>query len=182
MTSGVEIAGLVLASIPLVVSALEHYSDGMSALERWWRYKREVNKVVRLLVAEQVLFQGTCERLLNAVVTPTELELLIELPGGARWKDSTLDQRLRRHLGRSYDSYMSCVEDMNAALTGLEARLELDPNEKVCNSNIPEHRTLNETIAAFVGRQLLVQKPDQKDANQFFSWRLSGSSSTIGEK
>ncbi|ERF69948.1 hypothetical protein EPUS_05492 [Endocarpon pusillum Z07020] len=128
--SGMEIAGLVLASIPLVVTALEHYSDGMSTFERWWRYKREVNRVVRLLVAEQALFQGTCEKLLNAVVTPTELERLIELPGGAQWKDSNLDESLRRHLGRSYDSYMSCVEDMDAALKDLEARLELDVNGK----------------------------------------------------
>jgi hypothetical protein len=75
MTSGVEIAGLVLASMPLVVSALEHYIDGIGTLERWWRYKREVNKVVRLLAADQVLFQGTDEKLLNAVLTPTELEL-----------------------------------------------------------------------------------------------------------
>jgi hypothetical protein len=140
--SGVEIAGLVLASIPLVVSALEHYSDGMSTFERWWRYKREVNRVVRLLVAEQALFQGTCEKLLNAVVTPTELERLIELPGGAQWKDSTLDESLRRHLGRSYDSYMSCVEDMNAVLKDLEARLELDPNGKVGILTFPSARLL----------------------------------------
>jgi hypothetical protein len=71
---------------------------------------------------------------------------------------------------------------MNAALTGLEARLGLDPNGKVGISNVLKHKTLNETIVAFVGRQLLVQKPAQKDANKVFSWRLSGSSSTIEEK
>lgn len=134
MLSGVEIAGLVLASLPLVIAALEHYSDGMGTLERWWRYKREVARLVRLLVAEQVLFLGTCEKLLYAVVTPAELELLIELPGGTQWKDPSLDESLRRHLGRAYGSYMACVEDMNAALNDLQAMLKLDPTGKVCVS------------------------------------------------
>lgn len=38
--SGVEAAGFMLAAIPLVISALEHYTEGVETIQKWWRYQK----------------------------------------------------------------------------------------------------------------------------------------------
>lgn len=41
MLTGVETAGLVLASFPLLISALEHYREGFESLKEWWKFRTE---------------------------------------------------------------------------------------------------------------------------------------------
>ncbi|MCJ1392198.1 hypothetical protein MMC18_005065 [Xylographa bjoerkii] len=123
MATGVEIAGFVLAALPLVISGLEHYAEGVETIERWWRYQREFAATKRLLAAEQIILEGTCERLLNGLVT--ELDELINHPGGSGWKDPELDKKLQRRLGRAYNSFMECVENMASIMKELKEKLEL---------------------------------------------------------
>ena len=130
MLTGVETAGLVLGSIPLLVSALEHYAEGVNTIERWWRFERELSTIRRLLVAEQAVFQGTCERLLDGLVPGTELDHLIDNPGGPGW-DAKLDAGLQQRLGRSYASFNECVEYMRDVIDALRDQLDLDPEGKV---------------------------------------------------
>ena len=134
MASGIEIAGLVLGSIPLLVSALEHYAEGVETIERWWRYQRELAAIKRMLKAEQVVFQGTCERLLTGLVTASELDDLLDNAGGEGWKDKELDRGLQRRLGRAYASYTECVENMASVIKELKEKLELSPEGKVCST------------------------------------------------
>ncbi|KAL9122471.1 MAG: hypothetical protein Q9187_000981 [Circinaria calcarea] len=130
MVTGVETAGIVLASIPLVVSALEHYAEGVNTITKWWSYRRELASLVRVLDAEYAQFLGTCEKLLEGLVPPDELEELIADPRGAGWNNHELDRKLKGRLRRSYGSYLSSVKDMEAAVRTLAAKLELDPNGK----------------------------------------------------
>ncbi|MCJ1381879.1 hypothetical protein MMC17_004991 [Xylographa soralifera] len=123
-----EAAGLVLAVIPLVISALEHYAQGVSTVTKWWSYKRELNSLVRVLDAEYARFLGTCEKLLYGLVSPAELKALIEHPGGPLWKNKVLDQKLKIRLQRSYSSYSRSIEDMVEAVKDLETKLEIGPN------------------------------------------------------
>ena len=130
MVTGVETAGLVLGSIPLLVSALEHYAEGVSTIERWWRFERELSNIKRLLTAEQAVFQGTCERLLDGLVPASELDDLIDDAGGPGW-NGKLDAGLQQRLGRSYSSFNDCVEDMRRVVEDLKDRLDLGPDGKV---------------------------------------------------
>lgn len=131
MVTGVETAGLVLASIPLVVSALEHYAEGVNTVTKWWSYRRELASLIRLLDAEYAQFLGTSEKLLEGLVPPDKLEELIADPGGPGWNDRELDRKLKGRLRRSYGSYLSSVDDMAAAVKSLAAKLELDVNGQV---------------------------------------------------
>jgi uncharacterized protein YuzB (UPF0349 family) len=84
----------VLASIPLIVSGLEHYAEGVGTIKKWLKYKRELDLLVDVLATECVQFQGTCERFLEGLVDPDELDALIESPeelGGRMlsWKESS---------------------------------------------------------------------------------------------
>ena len=129
--TGVETAGLVLGSIPLVVSGLEHYADGVSTITKWWRYKRELSSLVRVLDAEYARFLGTCEILLQDLIPPNDLKWLLENPQSSQWNDKSLDQKLKMRLGRSYSPYMNSVEDMASAVEVLKAKLELDVDGNV---------------------------------------------------
>lgn len=42
MVTGVEAAGLVLGSIPLILAGLEFYAKGINVTKRYWKYKEYV--------------------------------------------------------------------------------------------------------------------------------------------
>jgi Tfp pilus assembly protein PilO len=127
--SGIEVVGLVLGAVPLVISALEHYAEGVETIRRAVRYKKELTDLVHDLQAEYLIYQDTTEWLLRSLVTESELQHLLEdldqYPHCARWKDQELEQSLEKQLGRSYDLYLKTVEDMNDVMKQFKARLDL---------------------------------------------------------
>lgn len=130
--SGVEVAGLVLGSIPLVVAALEHYAEGVESIKKGWRYRLELQSLANDLEAEYGRFLLTCERLLRDIVSEEELELLMKDPGGPRWKDTELENKLRKRLQFSYATYLKCIDDMARTLREIQTKLKLDHDWKVC--------------------------------------------------
>lgn len=48
--SGFEVAGVVLGSIPIVVSALQFYIKGLGTMGRWRRFTLELESLVLKLV------------------------------------------------------------------------------------------------------------------------------------
>lgn len=129
--SGVEAAGFVLGAIPLVISALEHYAEGVSTIHKWWRYKRELASLKRILDAEYVRYLNTCEELLSGIIPDTTLAALLDFPGGPAWQDPEIERKLRSRLRTSFGSYLNTLNDMNEVIEILKSKLELDPNGKV---------------------------------------------------
>ncbi len=121
----------MLASIPLIVSGLEHYAEGVGTIKKWLKYKRELDLLVDVLATECVQFQGTCERLLEGLVDPDELDALIEEPGGVGWEDVELERKLKARLGRSYDPYLRTVRNMDSAVKTFTDKLNLDGDRTV---------------------------------------------------
>lgn len=131
MVTGVETAGIILGSIPLIVSALEHYAEGISTIEKWWKYKRELASLKRVLGAEYDRFLNTLEELLAGIVPDATLAALLNTPGGVAWGDPELNRKLQTRLRKSYNSYLDTVNDLNEVVTILKSKLELDPSGKV---------------------------------------------------
>jgi hypothetical protein len=131
--SGVEVAGFVLAAIPLVISFVEHYADGLRTVNRWRKYDRELKSVCRRLRSEEELFRNTCELLLHDIVSSEqEMECLISDPLGKEWANKDLEQNLRSKLSPgSYAVYMEVVEDMKDAMTAFKDRLGMKEDGKV---------------------------------------------------
>ncbi|KAH6681496.1 hypothetical protein B0J14DRAFT_530012 [Halenospora varia] len=130
MVTGVETAGIILGSIPLIVSALEHYAEGISTIEKWWKYKRELASLKRVLGAEYDRFLNTLEELLAGIVPDATLAALLNTPGGVAWGDPELNRKLQTRLRKSYNSYLDTVNDLNEVVTILKSKLELDPSGK----------------------------------------------------
>jgi len=131
MVTGVETAGLVLGALPLVISALESYAEGVETIHKWWRYSRELASLRRILDAEFVRYLNTCEELLAGLVPNVTLAALLDNPGGEQWQDPEIERKLRLRLRKSFSSYLETVADMNDVITVLESKLELDSEGKV---------------------------------------------------
>jgi hypothetical protein len=132
MATGFEIVGVIMAVIPLVISALEHYEEGVSTIEKFFRYKREIRSIIESLSTENVMFKNSCEQLLSDFLSPFELADMLHDPRGETWKQPHIAAQLRTRLDRSYDVYMIHVGNMDSAIKKLVKKLDLDENGKVC--------------------------------------------------
>lgn len=129
--SGIEVVGVVLGAIPLIVSSLEHYADGIKTIQRWRQYVREIQSLRRVLGNERAIFQNTLEELLDGIAKPAEIGVLLDDPAAAEWSDPALDKKLRKRLHRSYEGYMLTIQGMVQALGQIRERLGMDLNGKV---------------------------------------------------
>lgn len=71
--SGFEIAGAVLAGLPLVIAALQYYAKGMGTAKRWHRYQPGLRSLVDLIDTEQTIFSNTIEQLLTGLVRSDQI-------------------------------------------------------------------------------------------------------------
>ena len=122
--SGIEAAGFVLAVFPLLITALEHYRASAEVLSDWWQIKREYRKCRDEIRFHQLAFEQNLEKyLLPLIVDEDELQDLIADPGGPRWRDPELEERLKERLPKAYDLYFSTILQMNETMKDLENEL-----------------------------------------------------------
>ncbi|CAO2648288.1 Nn.00g075550.m01.CDS01 [Neocucurbitaria sp. VM-36] len=126
MATGIEVAGLVLGSIPLILAGLQFYAQGIAVTKRYWKYKEEVNNVLYELGAESTMYINTINMLLVGVVSQKEMTDFLADPGGTRWKEVKFDKKLRDRLGTSYDSYMESIMHLMTTAEKFKEKLKLD--------------------------------------------------------
>lgn len=125
--SGVEAAGFVLAAFPLLISALQDYRKGFEVLEDWWQVQREYRKCKQNLKLQKLVFKENLEELLRPLVgDEDELRLLLAEPGGDRWKDDKLEQKLKERLPKSYEIYLEIIDEVKRVMENLKDELGID--------------------------------------------------------
>ncbi|KAM7216339.1 hypothetical protein V8F06_008261 [Rhypophila decipiens] len=126
--SGFEVAGIVLGSIPLLISALEHYGDGVRTIQKWRKYESELRSVVRNLKTERVKLLNVCEKLLDGLVPASMVDTMVEDPFGGLWQEQEIKRKIRVRLWRSWDAFEDTANAMKAAID--EAMEKLDAGSK----------------------------------------------------
>ncbi|KAG9233738.1 hypothetical protein BJ875DRAFT_543514 [Amylocarpus encephaloides] len=107
--SGIEVAGLVLGSFPLLK-----------------RFRTDFLGFIDAVDIEKQLFDQTIERfLISADVPHEELGLFMNDPDYTGWHDNALVVFLQTRLGPSYPVYMSTIRAMNDTMKDLETVLSL---------------------------------------------------------
>jgi hypothetical protein len=124
--SGLEIAGVVLGSLPLVISALEHYAEGIHTAKRYWRYKTELRSLILQIDTERGIFINTLEQLLGGLVGIEHMTDFLANPGGKVWQN--VDVQLKSRLRSAYEVYFGNVSGMARALKRIREKLALDPD------------------------------------------------------
>lgn len=129
--SGFEVAGIVLGSIPLLISTLEHYCEGVTTLQRWRKYKRELRSLIRNLETERVKLQNVCEKLLDGLVSLSQFEAMIKSPLSELWKRQEIHRKIRGRLWEASDVFEATICDVNSAIEEMTKRLDSQNDGKV---------------------------------------------------
>ncbi|KAF1941763.1 hypothetical protein EJ02DRAFT_191853 [Clathrospora elynae] len=126
--SGFEIAGMVLGALPLVISALEHYANGINTAKRFWRYKSEVRWLILQIKTEEGIFVNTIEQLLTGIL---RIEQMTEfIAGGKFWQEAGIELALKNRLRGAYEIYVDNVRGLESALQRMMKKLALDSDGK----------------------------------------------------
>ena len=127
-----SIAGLVLATLPLVISAIEHYNEGLKPLKNFMKWRITLRNLVVSLRTQKALFRNTLEQLLGGLVTDqTELSVLLNDPAGTGWKSQKLEIDLKQRLRHSFDVYIENIGNMDSLVRAFEEHIGLDIRGRV---------------------------------------------------
>ncbi|KAF5724202.1 hypothetical protein FMUND_1104 [Fusarium mundagurra] len=121
--SGFEVAGIVLGTLPLVVTALEAYSN---FLRDWGKAPAELRSLNRQLSTERVRLCNVCEQLISDVVAQRDIEPMLQDPFGPLWQAKETNDRIRRRLWDSYTPFEDTVKEVGEALESVMMRLRID--------------------------------------------------------
>lgn len=139
MLSGVEIASFVLATFPLVLSALEQYENGFEQMKNWYRFRKEFEAFLNALARQKIFFRQNIEELLSPIVS-SEFEIAqpLDNPEGKLWSDKSLEEGLRSRLPGpfEYECYMSTVESILELLESLKQKLKIKAGKVKFNALI----------------------------------------------
>ncbi|PNP79395.1 hypothetical protein FNYG_07230 [Fusarium nygamai] len=124
--SGFEIAGIVLGSIPLLISAIEHYSDSLDRATTFFKWKDGLNSALREFWYQHSSFELTLRNILKDVASPSEIEEMIGDPHHELWKSRDLSQALQEMLKFAYRPYISTIKDMHGCMKRLAGHLDID--------------------------------------------------------
>lgn len=133
--SGAEIITFILAALPMTISALEHYRDGLDVLKNYWDYDRTLSNLRRRLEMQRILYEGTLKRLLLSELPETQAGAFFEDSEYCMdirfWKTKEIEEKLRHKLGGQYEVFMGVSKEMEAIMTKLMDKLEIDIQGKV---------------------------------------------------
>ena len=131
--SGFEVVGVILGVLPLVISGLEDYSDGVDTLTQMLNYKAVVNDLLTTFLTLQAIYHNSCRALLDPLMLSEETKLkLLSDTEGKEWEDKELGARLERRLGKaSYGPYQRAVRRLQCNIELFRTKLSLDKEWKV---------------------------------------------------
>jgi hypothetical protein len=132
MVTGVETAGLVLGSIPLILASLEFYAKGIAVTRRCLKYEQQFRSLIRELRTENAICTNTLNLLLTGVVKKKDMAEFLADPRGERWEDPQFDQALHRRLGATYDLFIETIGELKHSAETFRLKLKLDSSWKVC--------------------------------------------------
>ncbi|EED18571.1 conserved hypothetical protein [Talaromyces stipitatus ATCC 10500] len=122
--SGAEVAGIVLAVLPLVVNQLDTYARGLETIKGLRRYRWELEGYSSTLSAQYAIFLNTLEIFLQDVVDDhDERSGLISNPNGPGWKDAQFRKGLAEKLGRDYNAFTGTVTALCSLLEEVSNKL-----------------------------------------------------------
>ena len=124
--SGIEVAGIVLAVIPLIIAGFESYDDTRSKLRAIRRHQQELRSINRALRAEHQIFRNTVERLLRSCLDDQSVDSLMQSVGGPEWSDAGAEKVLKLRLGDSHRICVETIDDVRRNVELLRGYLGLD--------------------------------------------------------
>lgn len=115
-----EAAALVLAVLPLIISAAEHYSDASHAFTRYQRFAPEVSNLSTVLRAQRAIFTSANRRLLASCVGQDQAKHMLDDSKHPGWTDEDTEILVIERLSDSRRTFIDLIGLIDSTLSYLE--------------------------------------------------------------
>ncbi|RYP70422.1 hypothetical protein DL771_005463 [Monosporascus sp. 5C6A] len=129
--AGLEVVGVVLGTIPLIISAIEHCERVIETLHIMRRRAKVMHSLARSLSTEQRILENTCETLLGGIVPADDIKPLLAEPFGPLWQEDKIRLEVERRLDHTATDFKGLMKDMLEALQELRIKLDLESDMNV---------------------------------------------------
>ena len=119
--SGIEIAGVTLALLPLLISAAENYDRCTTPFSRFRNFLKEAKRFLQELDIQKVIFHNQCRILLENVVDRDVAATMIQTAKHDSWLDMELEARLAQLLVGSRGACITTIELILEHLKAIES-------------------------------------------------------------
>ena len=140
--SGIEVAGLVLGSFPILLNCLDYYRKGFEPLEEWWNFRKHFVEFIEDIQHQMMLYSKSIEILLDLIITdPSSLNALVQNATDPRWSNGELTKILEQRLAASeLERFFRIVQRMEEEIKGLKKLLGIkDGNVRTLFSETPNN-------------------------------------------
>ncbi len=107
--SGLEVAGVALAVVPILLSAAEHYDDVHRPLVRLFKFSRELKLYCKRLKTHSTIFREECRLLLGRVVRDEEVIEMLSASSHPLWNDEDVERGLVELLSTSREACINTI-------------------------------------------------------------------------
>ena len=130
-------AGLVFGAFPIAVDGLERFMHGLETARAWKRYQRVLRNYSHILVTQRAMCLDTIELLFEGIIRSNEeLESLTTNPERAVSQVPQYEMKLKKRLGRSYDSYLHIMTELLETLKKAQKEIGIDDEGNVDTSSL----------------------------------------------
>ncbi len=126
MATGVEIASLVLGSIPILISALEHYEAILEPTAAFFHWKGMLPTIIRELYMTRVSYDQTIRLLLKPIASRENVDRMMDDPASELWLEGDVADALRVKLEAVYDPCMQTIKEMTENLVEIAQHLNIE--------------------------------------------------------
>ena len=133
MTTGIEVAALVL---PLVIAALENYENFLDPTKAFVRYRGELSRATQQLDNYYTSYEQSIQILLAPIADPQKLHDMMENTDSELWKEKEIEEALQRRLGSSYRAYIRTVRDIEGVMTTIVKHLNIEGADKITQEGL----------------------------------------------
>lgn len=110
-------AGLILAVIPLIISAADHYEDCIQPLKRYRNFAAEATKYQLSFGTQKTIFRNESRLLLEKIVDPAVAGAMLLDSNHPDWNSQLYEERFVTLLGESREAYVATVLQITNILT-----------------------------------------------------------------
>ena len=122
----------ILRQFQLTIQAFQVLNTKVATTPRYLRYNHDLRGLRRTLEAENVMYRGSCDKLLDQIdVTKEQKVRMLDDATLHAWGDRSLEEQLNKISPKWYGSYTSTVEDMMDAFSRVRKLLSLGLDGKV---------------------------------------------------
>ena len=98
MVTGIEAAGLVLGAFPLAIEGIKIYCNGIQTIKDMVKYREILSMFEYEISVEDFFFRQTLEGLLEENMPKSDIQRLMNDPGGELWKSTDIQAGLQELL------------------------------------------------------------------------------------